>query len=316
MLLGFAAACGSASDDLESSSRPLAPPAVCPVAPLGSFGTLIPRNATTSPLDVELGVKFQVRGNAAITGIRFYKSAANIGPHVGNLWSADGTLIASTSFENETAIGWQQADFSSPVALEAGVTYVASYRAPNGAFSFALSGDPDSLAAGRPNPSGPALILADGADGGNGVFRYGGGFPSSSFRAANYFVDPVIDDVIAPSNPTALTATTEQVAARLQWEAASDGTGSVYRHLLYRDGEVVATLGGATTTFVDTSVVQGRTYEYSVRGEDHCGNLSAPSNIAVYTAATFGADGASIYGEDAPASVFSRERRPVYLGHR
>ncbi|MEO1334751.1 MAG: DUF4082 domain-containing protein [Myxococcota bacterium] len=283
---------------------------------MGSFGTLIPRNASTSPLDVEVGVKFQVRGNAVVTGIRFYKATANVGLHVGNLWDASGNLVASTSFDNETAVGWQQADFAAPVALQPGVTYVASYRAPNGAFSFALDGDADSLTTGRDDPSGPARILANGEDGGNGVFRYGGGFPSASFRAANYFVDPVVDDMTAPTISAALTVEAEQGAARLRWDAASDGADGVYRHLVYRDGELVADLTGATTTFLDTSVVEGSTYEYVVRGEDHCGNLSEPSNAATYTAASFGSEGATIYGDDAPASTFSSEQRPVYLGHR
>ena len=39
----------------------------------------------------------------------------------------------------------------------------------------------------------PLRALADGEDGGNGVYPYasGGGFPTGSFKAANYWVDVV-----------------------------------------------------------------------------------------------------------------------------
>ena len=39
----------------------------------------------------------------------------------------DGTLLATGTFSNETASGWQELDFSSPVPVTAGTTYVASY---------------------------------------------------------------------------------------------------------------------------------------------------------------------------------------------
>ena len=44
-----------------------------------------------------------------------------------SLWSSTGTLLATGTFSNETASGWQELDFSSPVAVTAGTTYVASY---------------------------------------------------------------------------------------------------------------------------------------------------------------------------------------------
>src|SRR5262249_22016974 len=56
---------------------------------------------------VNVGVKFRSDQNGFITGIRFYKGAANIGTHVGRLWTAGGTQLASATFTNETASGWQ-----------------------------------------------------------------------------------------------------------------------------------------------------------------------------------------------------------------
>ena len=39
-----------------------------------------------------------------------------------------GTLLASATFTNETASGWQTVNFASPVAITANTTYVASYH--------------------------------------------------------------------------------------------------------------------------------------------------------------------------------------------
>ena len=54
---------------------------------------------------VELGVKFTSDVSGNILGIRFYKSSANVGPHVVNLWSSTGTLLATATSTSETASG-------------------------------------------------------------------------------------------------------------------------------------------------------------------------------------------------------------------
>ena len=68
-------------------------------------------------LPVELGVKFTSSSSGFITGIRFYKGVNNTGTHVGNLWSSSGALLARATFTGESASGWQQVNFSSPVAI-------------------------------------------------------------------------------------------------------------------------------------------------------------------------------------------------------
>ena len=47
----------------------------------------------------------------------------------------DGTQLAAATFSGETASGWQQVSFDSPVAIDANTTYVASYHAPNGHYA-------------------------------------------------------------------------------------------------------------------------------------------------------------------------------------
>ena len=88
---------------------------------------------------VELGVKFRSDSSGSITGIRFYKASTNTGTHVGNLWSSSGTLLATATFTNETASGWQQVNFSTPVAITANTVYVASYHTNVGHYSDDLN---------------------------------------------------------------------------------------------------------------------------------------------------------------------------------
>ena len=78
--------------------------------------------AVNDPSSIEVGLKFQASSNGEITGLRFYKGPGNTGPHVADLWSSTGTLLATATFTNETASGWQQVNFAAPVATTAGTT--------------------------------------------------------------------------------------------------------------------------------------------------------------------------------------------------
>src|SRR5439155_4892615 len=102
--------------------------------------TLWPPTTTPGVVDggdasaYELGVRFRADADGFITGLRFYKSAANTGVHLGNLWTNTGTLLATATFSGETESGWQEVSFASPVPVTANTTYVASYHT-NGHFS-------------------------------------------------------------------------------------------------------------------------------------------------------------------------------------
>ncbi|AEI67169.1 hypothetical protein LILAB_26385 [Corallococcus macrosporus] len=89
---------------------------------------------------MELGVKFQSDIAGDILGIRFYMGAANTGPHVRSLWRTAGVRLAFATFTSETATGWQEVMFSTPVRISANTTYVASYHAPGGAYGFTSAG--------------------------------------------------------------------------------------------------------------------------------------------------------------------------------
>ena len=144
-----------------------------------------PDAADSSP--VNLGVKFTADDNGWITGIRFYKGPTNTGTHVGELWDSSGNLLGQVTFSNESTAGWQQANFSTPIAVTAGTTYIASYFAPNGGYAA----DPATFTS--PVDNSPLHAVQSGGNGGNGVYLYSSapGFPAGSYNATNYWVDVV-----------------------------------------------------------------------------------------------------------------------------
>ncbi len=180
-----------------------------PVVPPGSVwpDTTVPTVASADDTNaLELGVRFRASLDGYITGIRFYKGAANTGTHTGSLWSNNGTRLATATFEGETPSGWQTVHFESPVAITADTVYVASYYAPNGGYAI----DPGYFAT-TGYTSGPLYLLRDGEAGGNGLFFYGtgGGFPNGSFQSSNYWVDVIFTNVDPGSDvtPPEITAT-------------------------------------------------------------------------------------------------------------
>jgi hypothetical protein len=132
---------------------------------------------------VEVGTAFTPSKAGSVTAIRFYKGPGNTGTHTGSIWSSTGTRLATVTFTNETASGWQTANLSTPLPLTAGQTYVVSYYAPVGRYS--ATGGYFST----PRSSGPLSAPTTN----NGRYRYGsgGGFPTSTWNATNYFVDVV-----------------------------------------------------------------------------------------------------------------------------
>jgi hypothetical protein len=136
-----------------------------------------------------------------VSGIRFYKGAGNTGTHVGHLWSESGAQLAAATFTGESATGWQQVSFSSPVAISANTTYVASYYAPAGHYAL----DRPYFTVGYDNA--PLHALADGNGGGNGVYSLGPGFPSRTYQSSNYWVDVVFTTDLTDNSPPASTVT-------------------------------------------------------------------------------------------------------------
>jgi hypothetical protein len=140
-------------------------------------------DATDDSSAVTLGLQFRSDVAGYVSAVRFYKGPYNTGTHTGQLWSSTGTLLGSVSFTNETSSGWQQANFASPIAIQANTTYVVSYLAPRGNYADDQYYNWSGLNAS------PLHVAGSNA----GVFRYSSSaaFPNQSWNQSNYYVDLV-----------------------------------------------------------------------------------------------------------------------------
>lgn len=134
----------------------------------------------TDNTSYELGMKFRSATEGQITAVRFWKAPSETGTHTGRIWSATGTLLASVTFTNETASGWQEQALSTPVNIQANTTYVVSVN-----INEYYVATYDQLGSSITNGD-----LSSVADGNNGVFNGTlGAFPNNSYRNTNYFRD-------------------------------------------------------------------------------------------------------------------------------
>ena len=186
---------------------------------------------------IVLGMKFRSTQSGVIIGVRYYKGAGTTGTHTGHLWTSAGVLLGSTTFAGETASGWQQATFASPITISVNTTYVVSLFSPSGHYAAT---DPYFTSA---QVNGPLRALANGEDGPNGLYRYSATsvFPNSSFNSSNYFVDvvfstgsgsqpvvitthPATQSRCAGANASFTSAATGSPAPTVQWQESSNGT--------------------------------------------------------------------------------------------
>ena len=165
---------------------------------------------------VEVGVQFMSSTAASITALKFYKSSNNVGTHVGNLWSSNGTLLASATFTNETASGWQTVALAQPVPIQPNTTYVASYHTNVGHYS-----DDVNYFSAAYNAS-PLQVPANG-----GVYAYGANsaFPTQVWNASNYWVDVVLQST--PALPSAIAISVSPLTASLAVGNTQQFTASV-----------------------------------------------------------------------------------------
>ena len=188
--------------------------------------------------------------------------------------------------------------------MKANSVYVASYFAPNGAYSF----DSQYFAAAGVDRV-PLHALQNGVAGGNGVYAYGTGtlFPNSTYQATNYWVDVVFTpgDTTAPTvaamTPTAaatgVSATTTVTAT---FSEAMDAATINSNTIELRDAGnalVASALSYNATTFMATltpnaALTGSTTYTVTVKGgttdplvKDVAGNALAVNRVWSFTTA-------------------------------
>jgi hypothetical protein len=267
---------------------------------------------------VELGMKFRSDVDGSVNGMSFYKGVGNTGTHVGHLWSSGGVLLATATFTGETASGWQQVNFSSPVAITANTTYVVSYFAPLGHYAatgsyFAVSGA-DTI---------PLHALANGVDGSNGLYLYGSdNFPTKSYNSTNYWVDvafSAVPPVVISQTPAAsatgvarATTVTAVFSHSVQRSSISfvlrDAAGNLAPAALSYDDTT------HTATLIPSSPLAGSaSYTATVSGaQDLLGTqMAAPVSWSFTTVA---ADNVSIWGTWRSTPPLVNAVYPVNLG--
>jgi hypothetical protein len=256
----------------------------CPCTIFNSSDT--PAAITGDAQPVELGVRFRSDASGSITGVRFYKGASNTGTHIGHLWSNTGTLLATATFTNETASGWQQVNFATPVTITANTTYVASYHTDTG--NYALT---NAQFASRGVDNGPLHALANGVDGPNGAYIYGpSAFPSQTFNSNNYWVDvvftpsscsytvsPMSDSAVAAGETGSVSVTAQ---AGCSWTATSNASWITVTTGASGNGNgtvsyTIAANSG-TSTRTGTLTVAGKTVTVTQAGA--CGYTVAPTS--------------------------------------
>jgi len=298
------------------------------VCPCNIFpSTEVPAGQSTDTTPLEMGVRFQTSVNGMVSGIRFYKGPGNTGTHTGSLWNSSGQLLATATFTNETASGWQQVLFPQPVMVSPGTTYIASYFAPNGSYSF-TNGEFAASSVGV----APLTALKDGTDGPNGVYRVGSsGFPGDTYGSSNYYVDVVFSDQVPPDTtpPTIQGRTpapnangisvTDPVVVTFS-EAMNPSSVSV----TLKDASnqtVPATLSYSvplsTATLTPSSpLASGATYTASVTGTDLAGNALSGSPVTwTFTTGGAGTCPCHIFSSSAsPATTSANDSTTLELG--
>lgn len=266
------------ADQTFSTSAPGTCP--CSIWPLTS-APAVPSQSDTSA--VELGVRFRADSDGYITGVRFYKGPSNTGVHTVTLWSNGGTAIATANVAFESASGWQEVAFATPVAITANTTYVASYFAPNGGYAVDLG------ALYSPVTAPPLQALADNVDGRSGVYRYQTpGFPTSTYLASNYWVDVVFVRAPDTTGPafTNIASSTTSTTATITWTTDELSNSQVQYGLTTSYGSS-STLSTTLTTAhnVGLSGLAANTlYHYRVLSSDAAGNLSMSTDRTFTTA--------------------------------
>ena len=236
------------------------------------------------PNSLEVGMKFRSDVPGVVTGVRFYKAAANTGVHTGHLWTSTGTLLATVTFTNETATGWQQANFASPVPISAATTYIVSYFDPGGHYSYNAG---YFKGAGVDSP--PLHALANGVDGFNDVYVYSAvsGFPNITGNSANYWVDLTFAGS-APPVISAVAATPAATTAAVTWTTDTNSTSRVD----YGTSATTLTLNVSNASLSTahavslTGLTPGTAYFYRVTSVDASGN-STTSPVTSAPPATF-----------------------------
>jgi hypothetical protein len=274
--------------------------------PCTVFGSTIPTVSTgrDNTTGIVLGMKFRPGASASVTGIRFYKASGNTGTHQGLLYNSSGVLLAQAVFTGETATGWQQVLFTTPVSVVAGQTYIAAYYSSAGYYSGTKNYFTTAIV------NGPLTALADGTDGANGLYLYSTvpAFPVNTYQKSNYWVDLVFSSTqTAPVSNAGANQTIVLPASSVTLNGTAS-TGSITSYLWTRisgpNTPVITTPASVTTTV--TGLIQG-TYVFQLSVNNGASVSQVTVNVNPATSAT------TLFTTQTPAGGTGNEA-PLELG--
>lgn len=227
----------------------------------------------------EFGLRFTPTADGFVTGVKFYKSAANTGSHSGSLWTLDGTRIATVAFTNESASGWQKATFDEPTPVQAGTEYIVSYSAPAGHYTA------DTQYFAYRGKSAPPMSVTGGFGSTEaGVYNTNGEFPTTTFQRSNYYVDALFEtlDGLAltagaqtPSDTAVSVAPTTPIGATLSKPVAADDVKFVVKDATGTSvpGRTEFDASSYRATFVpEAALADGETFTVTLSAKDSNGN--------------------------------------------
>jgi hypothetical protein len=283
------------SGNVETSSPSVTVNVTCPCTMQGPSVTPWTLDQQ-DPTPVEVGARFKSDLDGQVTGVRFYKATANTGTHIGNLWTAGGTRLATGTFSGESATGWQLLTFTTPVDITAGTTYVVSYYAPRGHYSVSSEYYYTPSPVGGNSLDSPPLHAINANRGGaNGVYTYAGSstFPSSTFDGENYAVDVVFAPKLPPGPVSNVTATPGPGSATVSFTAPTTGgppTRYVVTPFIGSTAQPSVTVTGTppATSVTVGDLDPGTSYTFKVQAGNGSGTsaLSAASNAVTPNAPT------------------------------
>jgi Domain of unknown function (DUF4082) len=192
------------------------------------------------------------------------------------------------TFPSNTSTGWETALFNTPVNVTAGTTYVASYFAPNG--HYASTGNFFTTAVDNPPLSAPATT--------NGVYKYGSAsaFPTDTYQATNYWVDPLFTSSGGGINPTP-TPTASPTASPTPTPTPTNPPQSIFAaasvpaNASWNDPSAID-VGVKFTADVAGTVSAIKFYKGPTNTGTHTGSLWSSTGQLLATA-TFGTESAS-----------------------
>jgi hypothetical protein len=184
------------------------------------------------------GVEFSVSEAATLTAVWFFSaSGAQDLPSEIALYAVSGATLVhseSASWSGVAASGWVSATFTSPPSLSASVNYKACVLYPGGGQWYSATSHYWDTGSGSGGITNGPLSAPDnaGGDGGQDTFTQSSSlsYPSSSFNATNYWVDPDVTVAAVSHQATASLAVTPSfhaAAARGRYHTAHFGISPV-----------------------------------------------------------------------------------------